>query len=210
MIPTSFQPQPHPFDLLQLHVKKADVIFDIGCANCDELDGLSNLFPQAVFYLFDPDPRWVNYVNDRITTFKAKFYNIAIGQQDGVQLFYQSPDWHPYSGSIRKPTGHLSVHPDITFDTTTTIQVRSLDSWSAEHGIGQIDLIWSDVQGAEVDLIRGGLVALQNTRYFYTEFSATELYEGQIGLDKILQLLPTFVVEAYFENNVLLRNKSIS
>ncbi|MEN9248224.1 MAG: hypothetical protein Q6L50_08560 [Gloeomargarita sp. GMQP_bins_120] len=37
------------------------------------------------------------------------------------------------------------------------------------------DFIWADVQGAEVDLIQGGLQALANTRYFYTEYANTEL-----------------------------------
>ena len=75
--------------------------------------------------------------------------------------------------------------------------------------IEKIDFIWADVQGAEEDLIKGGLKSLNNiTKYFYTEFSNEELYKGQPNLSKILKLLPNFKIVKRYGNNVLLKNKS--
>lgn len=74
-----------------------------------------------------------------------------------------------------------------------------------------IDFIWADIQGAEGDLIDGGQVAFSNVRYFYTEYSNDELYEGEIGLEEILKKLPGnwSVVEDY-GSDVLLKNESLS
>jgi len=51
-------------------------------------------------------------------------------------------DWD-LSSSLRRPTGHLAAHPWCTFDRTTMVQTRSLDSWLAnrtfiatEYGLG--------------------------------------------------------------------------
>ena len=82
----------------------------------------------------------------------------------------------------------------------------TLDSWVQKEGIGMIDFIWADVQGAEADIIAGGKEALRNTRYLYTEYSNTELYEGQVNLNQLLKLLPDFRVVRRYEYDVLLKN----
>lgn len=210
MIDTRLHHQSHPFELFKRHIGEATTILDIGCANMDELEGLSQIFPNAYFHLFEPDPRWTSFMLERIAPFMATLYPVAIGASDGTMQFYQSPDWHPYSGSIRKPTGHLNRYPRITFDTTVEVQVRSLDSWAVENKIDAIDFIWADVQGAEVDLVNGGKNILQKTRFLYTEFDNQEMYEGQINLQGILDMLPSFEVIERFHLDVLLRNKLYS
>jgi hypothetical protein len=110
------------------------------------------------------------------------------------------------SGSIRKPKEHLDVYPWCKFESKIVVKTRTLDSWAREEGVGVIDLIWADVQGAEADLIAGGKEALRRTRYFYTEYSNAELYEGQANLKQLLRLLPDFHVVHRYENDILLRN----
>ena len=51
-----------------------------------------------------------------------------------------------------------------------------------------------DVQGAEIDVTRGGRNALISTRYLYTEYSNEELYEGQLSLKQLLKELADFGV----------------
>jgi hypothetical protein len=53
---------------------------------------------------------------------------------------------------------------------------------------------------------RGGLETLKRTRFFYTEWSDSELYEGQITLRQLQSLLPGFAVVKVFNEDVLLRN----
>ena len=72
-----------------------------------------------------------------------------------------------------------------------------------------IDFIWADIQGAEVDLILGGEQAFKNVRYFYTEYSDSELYEGEITLEKILELMPNFEIVEDYKGDVLLKNKML-
>ncbi len=70
-----------------------------------------------------------------------------------------------------------------------------------------------DVQGAESDVIAAGRQTLGNTRFIYTEYSDKELYEGQLSLQAILDLLPSFEVVTKYprevEGDVLLRNTSL-
>jgi hypothetical protein len=62
------------------------------------------------------------------------------------------------------------------------------------------------VQGAEEQLIKGGLETLSKTRYFYTEYSDRELYENQINLKAIQSLIPDFKFICFYASNVLFKN----
>lgn len=141
----------------------------------------------------------------------------AIGADCGVKDFYVSGGYrrdasgnvldHYYgSSSIREPKNALTAWPDMTF-TKSTVEVVSLDSIFANT---PIDFIWADIQGAEVDMIRGGIDTLKNTRYLYTEYCDGELYEGEIGLKEICTRLHYFDVVEDFGGDVLLKNRMIT
>ena len=68
------------------------------------------------------------------------------------------------------------------------------------------DSIKLDVQGAELDIFRGGKNALSKTRFIYTEYSNIEIYEGQANLPELLKHLKNFKIIIRYQNDVLLKN----
>lgn len=98
----------------------------------------------------------------------------------------------------------------MTFEETEVDCCR-FDTYYKKVNPGVVDFIWADLQGAEGDLIDGGQIALTNTRYLYTEYSNDELYQGEIGLQEIINKLPGkwSVVEDY-GSDVLLKNESFT
>jgi hypothetical protein len=72
-----------------------------------------------------------------------------------------------------------------------------------------VDFIWADVQGAESDLIEGASRLLASTRYFYTEYSNSEWYEGQVTLPGLVQMLPDFDLLRRYQMDVLFRNRTL-
>ena len=83
-----------------------------------------------------------------------------------------------------------------------------LDSFCRQEGIESIDFLWADIQVAEGEMIRGGRRTFEATHYLYTEYSNDELYENQISLSEILEMLPQFRVVELWPENVLLENMS--
>ncbi|MEM9975577.1 MAG: FkbM family methyltransferase [Pseudomonadota bacterium] len=187
----------------------APVILEIGANDGTDTLRFLECFPRATIHCFEPDPRAAARWRDTVKDTRAHLHQIAIGAADGTATFHQSggahrhtQDWD-YSGSLRAPKAHLDVHPAITFETHIEVPVRALDSWCAEHGIGEIDFMWADVQGAERDLIAGGAKALARTAYLYTEFDNREMYEGQWRLRKIRGHLPHHEVAQKWRKDVL-------
>jgi FkbM family methyltransferase len=198
------------------------VILDIGCNDGTHTRMFLDLFERAQVFSFEPDARararFMANAHPR-----AQLIASAVGAIDGVIDFYPSegmpaplPEveaaevasrlgkggWD-YSGSIRAPKLHLVHHPWCKFGAKVQVPIMRLDTWAQGRSI---DFIWADVQGAEIDLIMGGLETLAHTRYFYTEYSNSELYEGQVNLEHIMDLLPNFEIVTRWAEDVLLRN----
>ena len=210
-------------DIVRLVGRSNATIFDIGTNNGDMSDNFSKWFPYAQIFAFEPDPRAIRKMRARNLSPRIHLTEKALGRDIGTAIFHQSSgqdlgagvidgetgqieEWDQ-SGSLRAPKDHLALFPWIAFDKTIEVAVTTLDAWCAESGVKGIDFIWADVQGAEEDLISGGMQTLRHTKYFYTEFSDREIYENAIGLKGIVDLLPDFDVVEVFERDVLLKNR---
>lgn len=199
------------------------VILDIGTNNGGHTRAFFDLFPYGLIHSFEPDPRCIAKFKANLSGYpRAKLHEIAIGAFDGTAEFYASggqnlavgytmPEGWDMSGSLRKPKEHLIANPGITFDNKYPVQVVMLDTWFQSSGLDRVDFVWADVQGAEGDLIEGGAETFaKRVKYFYTEYSNTELYENQFNLAQILERLPNFSIVTQFENDVLLKNNNLA
>jgi FkbM family methyltransferase len=207
--------------IVQMVDRSEATILDIGANNGEHTAEFLRRFPRAQVFSFEPDPRAIEKFYQVVQNPRANLIKKAVGATSGWATFYQSGgkppnaaegDWKggwDLSGSIRRPTGHLEANPWCTFDSSIEVEVTTLDDWTREVGVNSIDFIWADVQGAESDLISGGLEAFKFTRYFYTEYSNKEMYDGEADLNQILAMLPQFEVVEIFDCDVLLRNKMI-
>jgi FkbM family methyltransferase len=192
------------------------LILEIGSNDGTDAVRFLDALPGARVICFEPDPRAIARWKTKVTHPRAELHEIAIGAADGTLTFHQSGgDKNPsmaegwdYSGSLRPPKKHLTKHPDVTFDQTIDVPVRSLDSWAAEAGIEAIDFIWADVQGGEKDLILGGGRTLANTRYIYTEYYDVEMYAGQWTFAEIAAALPGHKLIKKWDGDALFALKS--
>jgi hypothetical protein len=114
-----------------------------------------------------------------------------------------------HSSSIKRPKNHLSRYP-VTFGEAVEAEFITLDTFYRRQGLDVIDFIWADIQGAEGEMIRGGRECLARTRYLYTEYSDDELYENQVTLEEILEMLPDFRVLELWPDEVLLENRKLN
>lgn len=189
------------------------------------IDILNSTRPNFTYHIFEPVTELAAQINARIGRFinnnpNIRIFNEAIGNETGDITFYESSgtrfengviaDSYYGSSSVRKPKLVLQAWKDMRF-TEKNCKSTKFDDYVVREGISNriIDFIWADIQGAEVDLILGGQEAFKNVRYFYTEYCESELYEGEINLNKILELMPNFEVVEDYNGDVLLKNKNI-
>lgn len=203
--------------------KENPTILQIGCNDGGYSLWFLEIFENPQVYCFEPDPRAIARFKTKVgQRSNINLFDIALSDHNGEIEFYQSngqnseeqikemPNGWDLSGSIRQPKDHLIVHPWVKFDQKITVNTSTLDTWSDKHGIGTVDFIWMDVQGAEIDVFRGGINTLTKTRFIYTEYSEQELYKGQFNLRQLMKYLKNFEVITIYPGDVLLRNKQLT
>lgn len=202
--------------------KKNPIILEIGANIGQTSRWFLDVFPECQLYCFEPDPRAARQFSENVGEHaNVHFFNIALSDRTGTAEFFQSSgsenqgetaapgDWNQ-SGSLKKPTGHLELHPWVGFERTLEVETETLDNWAEKHGIDAVDFIWMDVQGAEIDVFRGGARTLSRTRCLYTEYSNRELYAGQGNLSDIRRELRDFQVLVRYPGDVLLWNANLA
>jgi hypothetical protein len=93
--------------------------------------------------------------------------------------------------SLRRPEkASVRVHPGIAEQSTTPVRLRTLDSvWTELALSGSRVLLKADTQGSELDVLRGGEVALRQVVGVQLEVSLTALYEGQPCIEHVVPML---------------------
>jgi FkbM family methyltransferase len=198
------------------------VIFEFGTCDGQHTNIMCSILKQMnkdfKYHAFEGDSRiipnfWRNNANH---VMNIKLNEAAIGNIDGEVTFnlsggVESREGHFKqefygSSSIKQPKKTNEYWPDMTFQESI-VKCYKFDTYYNEVNPGIIDFIWSDIQGAEKELIEGGQEALAKTRYLYTEYNQGDSYEGEISLSEIIDKLPGSwsIVEDY-GHDVLLKN----
>ena len=203
----------------QLDIK---VFVEIGMHFGIDTVDFRRMHPEARIVCFEPDPRNIQMIkklgNDKI----CELYETAVSNTNEPMEFYMSSgnskgrlndalltdnDWS-CSSSLKKPTGHLSLHKWITFPNSVKVNCCKLDEFEPLKNT-KIDFMWVDVQGAEDIVFSCAQETLKNTRYVYTEYCNQQLYEGQLNLQQVLGLFPNFKVLHDYGGDILLENMNI-
>ena len=84
----------------------------------------------------------------------------------------------------------------------------TLDALFEAEWLSKIDLLYTDLQGSEREMIRGGEAALKHTHFCFMEVERVELYERQALREELVSMMDErdFVIHQEFEFNSLFRN----
>lgn len=155
------------------------VILEVGSHTGGDTEEFAVMFPRGRIWAFEADQ--ANFVGLFHRT--RQYGNVqrmcgAVGDQPGVRTFFGSAGASDGSGSLLRATRHRQRHPDVTFpeERASTVPVIVLDDFAKATGIAQVDLIWIDVQGAELMVLGGATGLLRQTSYVYAEVSREPLY----------------------------------
>ena len=139
--------------------------------------------------VFEPLSKNFDVLAERLKDVNADIqgYQVALGSKKGTATMYLSSN-EAQSSSILKPKEHLNHHPDVTFDGIEQVEVSLLD----DYDFGESNFINMDVQGYELEVLKGGKETLKKVDYVYCEVNRGEMYEGNAMIDEIDQYLSEY------------------
>ena len=157
-----------------------------------EVGPLLKNYPNAEIHIFEPSRRYYGQLAERFgANFRVKCYNCAVGNRNGTETFYEGSlegigsllplktreglnSWIPTNA---KPAESYSVKT-VTLDHVDSLQDKT------------IDMLWCDVQGAELKVLQGAQDHLRRCRALFLEVALSkETYHGQCLLSGLRQYL---------------------
>lgn len=162
-------------------------VFDIGSRDARQALELAKLFPEAEVVAVECNPATLEACRRNVArNSRLRLVPKAINSFTGRCAFHPTDpartvtswaDGNPGASSLFVANGTYPVETYVQ-DTIEVDCVR-LDELCATLGIDTIDLIWMDLQGAELLALESAGGLLDRVRYIYTEVSHRPLYHGQ-------------------------------
>lgn len=172
---------------------KTDVgtIVEVGARYGDESIELSNCFPGARIYSFECNPRVVDRCRNKLMGHEnITFLGCGLGDVNEHRNFYSY---------VKNNDGASSFYKRYDGDRTQvlagSIEIRKLSDIMNEQSIDSIDLLCMDVQGYELNVLRGLGEQLKNLRYIIME-------EPKPGIEsKYINASSSTEIKEYMRNN---------
>lgn len=135
-------------------------------------------------YLFEPLTSAFNELRKHVVG-EEKYFRLALGSKESKAELHVDINNDGQSSSLLKPALHLKQYPDITFPHKETVSVRTLDGFE----ITACNALWMDVQGYEMEVLKGAINTLKYIDYVYTEVNVDEVYENCTRLYELDEFL---------------------
>lgn len=145
------------------------VIYDIGSCVLHWTNEAKILWPDAKYILFDAfDPAEFLY--------EGYDYHIGVLSDSVKNVEWWQNDYYPGGNSYYKETGRTDFFTDDI--KSKTRETKTLDQVVKERGFPPPDFIKIDVQGSEVDILKGATETLKSVKNLIVELQHTEYNQG--------------------------------
>jgi FkbM family methyltransferase len=176
-------------------------VYDIGAHTGTWTLLAKAILPDAVIQAFEPLARHQQAFARRIGPIGGiTLHTVALGSQNRQDLLHVT-DFSDASSLL--PLAADGRHEwGVTEVDRVQVGVRRLDDYQQERRLPLPDLIKLDVQGSELDVLRGGEACLRHARAVLLEVSFAEYYEGQCLFHDVVSFLAqrNFHVKAFGES----------
>ena len=168
--------------------KEVEVIFDVGACHALESVELSKKYPNAKVYTFEANPVSYDVCLENTEGYDSiTVINEAVNDYDGLCKFYPMDkektittweDGNQGASSLYRANGQYDfIEKYVQYEIE--VPCTRLDTFCERNGIDKIDIIWMDLQGAELKALQSLGSLLDTVQIIHTELEMNPMYEGQ-------------------------------
>lgn len=170
---------------------RPDVIYDIGSCVLHWTNEAKNIFPNAKFCLFE--------AMDEVE-FLYEGYDYSLGvltDEDNKQVEFYQNVIHPGGNSYYRENTDLSPMALDLFPEEKKVHKigMTLDTIVREKNFPMPDLIKMDVQGAEMDILKGATETLKNCKYVILELQHVDYNKGAPKSNEVIEYMQSIGFE---------------
>lgn len=154
-------------------------ILEIGARDCRETLGFAERFPSARIFAFECNP--ATLPTCRAATAgrpNIRLIEKAVAEKPGRLAFYPvDPTVNAGASSLYQASGRyeLERYPQSRIE----VEAVTLQSFLETEAIPHVDLLWMDIQGAELAALKGLGTRIDDVALIHAEVEFEEIYSGQ-------------------------------
>jgi FkbM family methyltransferase len=161
------------------------VIFDVGANTGQTILKLRERFSRPIIHAFEPGPEPFAELAQRTSgTSDLHLNNVALGARAGVMPYFESAASSAMNSLLEpRPEGWGGG----CVKEQRKVAVTTLDDYCRERKVDRIDILKTDTQGYDFEVIKGGagMIARRAVQLIYMEILFSDMYRGQARLDEI-------------------------
>lgn len=161
----------------------------VGAHRGQEVDAYIQLgIDQAIF--IEPIPELFKVLTNEIKIApNYKALNFAAGEDNRVVTMNLASNEYQ-SSSLLEPNLHLREAPNVNFNSSISVQMRKLDTLLEDVTIPELLII--DVQGYELNVLKGGKQALNKVKFIFIEVNRESTYHECAKVEEVDDYLGKF------------------
>jgi len=154
-------------------------IFDVGANIGQFSEWAAKCFPETPIHAFEPLSNCLEDLDKVAARFpRIQTHAFALGDESGEVEMYEN-DFAPSSSLLPMTDRHREIWPKTAQDKKTRIRVRTMDEFTRETDIEGPIFLKIDVQGFELNVLRGGEQTLKDVAVIMSEVQFDAFYENQ-------------------------------
>ncbi|MEL7588805.1 MAG: FkbM family methyltransferase [Prolixibacteraceae bacterium] len=151
------------------------VLFDVGANIGDYTLLLKEIFDKnAMVHSFEPAKKTFDTLKSNLSGLRdISLYHFGLGDKAARLTLYGTPS----ASSMASVYPRRLEHHHITMSETEDIEIRTVDDFCQEHGINHIHLLKLDVEGHEINVLKGAsrMIKSGNVDFIQFEFGGTDI-----------------------------------
>ena len=176
-----------------------DVIFDVGANKGQSIRLFQKWFPKSKIYSFEPNPKLFSYLEKKCKkNKKTTLFKFALSNENGTKPFNENvfdssstlETVNTNSTYLQKKSRLLGIPSENLIVKTYPVMVRKLSDVIQELNIKSIDFIKIDVEGHELNCLKGLFDGLNaRIKCVQIEAQSNDLYINNDHLNEIFDLM---------------------
>jgi FkbM family methyltransferase len=165
-------------------------IIEAGAADGSDSTVFLDLWPKAKLYCLEPHPGLFAKLENAVGS-RAVCMNRVLSTRGRDEEDFYLDSGEGFSSSLLRPINHEKYFPRVGFrGKSVRVPSMTLDDLVEQHALSRIDLLWLDLQGAELMVLKeGGGRALAMTQVIHIEVARISTYENQPVLAEVKEYL---------------------
>lgn len=134
-------------------------VFDVGANVGDFTDMIDSNTENTTIHLFEPQESLVNELFDKFSTDNNKYVNNhALSDKTSETIIHYNEERSSLASLSKRRLDHM----DIKFNKEELVKTETLDNYCRQNHIEEIDLLKIDVEGHELNVLRGAAEMLSS------------------------------------------------